>query len=244
VGEINCNCGACDLCHKGATRHCPNRTVLGISGRNGVFAEYTTLPVENLHEVPDSIGDEEAVFVEPLAAAFRIMEQVTIRSSDTVIVLGDGKLGMLVAQVLQMIKCDLTVIGRHRSKLAILRDRGVTTAMGDHYGGEWADIVVECTGSPTGFEAARRLVRPGGTLILKSTLSERLRIDTAPLVIDEITVVGSRCGPFEPAIGALAKKAVDVRPLITHILPLERGEEAFDLASDRETLKVLLSVLQ
>ncbi|MFQ6093152.1 MAG: alcohol dehydrogenase catalytic domain-containing protein, partial [bacterium] len=242
VGEINCGCGKCELCQNGFAKHCPERTVLGILDRNGAFADYLTLPVENLHGVPDSITDEEAVFVEPLAAAFRIVEQAAIASSDRVIVLGDGKLGLLVGQVLQLTGCGLTVIGRHQSKLEILQHRGIETSLDGQYGGKRADIVVDCTGSPEGFESVRGLVRPQGTLILKSTFSERLNLDLTPVVIDEITVVGSRCGPFGPAIDALAEKAVDVRPLITRTVPLEKAREAFDLASEGETLKVLLKV--
>lgn len=242
VGEINCGCGVCELCRNGSDRHCSNRTVLGILGRDGAFAEYLTLPVENLHEVPEDIRDEEAVFVEPLGAAFRIREQVPIAPSKRVIVLGDGKLGLLVAQVMNMFPCDLTVIGKHKSKLQFLENRGFKTSLLGTCIGEEADYVIDCTGSPQGFEYALQLAHPQGMVVLKSTYSEKGNFDLAPIVMNEITVVGSRCGPFDAALHALVESTVDVKPLITKIMPLERGEEAFGIACEKESLKVLLEI--
>ena len=242
VGEINCECGTCHLCQSGLRRYCPHRTVLGIVDRNGAFAEYLTLPIVNLHEVPDSITNEEAVFVEPLAAAYRIVEQVPITPSDRVIVLGDGKLGLLVAQVMHVFQCDLTVIGKHTSKLLILGKRGLKTFRIGQYNGEKADYVIDCTGSPEGFEHALQLVHPQGMLVLKSTYSEKWNLDVAPIVIDEITIVGSRCGPFEPAIRALFERSIEVKPLITETMSLKKGKEAFNVASKKGTLKVLFKI--
>ena len=242
VGEINCGCGECRYCQNGLQNHCPNRTVLGIAHRNGACADFLTLPFKNLHTVPDAISDEEAVFVEPLAAAFRVVDQVPLTSSQRVIVVGDGKLGLLVAQVIQTTQCDLRVIGRHPKKLELLQERGVKTTLAGEYGGDKADVVVDCTGSFEGFESALRLTQPEGTLVLKSTLSDRLHFDIAPVVVNEITIIGSRCGPFQPAIDALSERVVSVRSLISSIMPIERGTEAFNLASQRETVKVLLRV--
>lgn len=242
VGEINCACGMCDTCRNGLRRHCPNRTVLGIYDRDGAFAEYAVLPLENLHKVPDTITDDEAVFVEPLAAAYRILEQAPIASSDRVIILGDGKLGLLISQVLRGVHVDGLLLGKHRSKLDIVQEMGIRTALVGQYTGEKADMVVECTGTPEGFETALQLLRAEGTLILKSTYAESQNIDLAPVVIDEITVIGSRCGAFEPALAALTEKSVMVKPLISKIMPLDRGKEALACAASGEALKVLLRI--
>ncbi|UCE17347.1 MAG: alcohol dehydrogenase catalytic domain-containing protein [Gemmatimonadota bacterium] len=242
VGEINCGCGSCRICQNGIEKHCPERTVLGIVRRNGVCADYITLPVENLHMIPDSIADEEAVFVEPLAAAFRVVEQVPIASSHKVIVLGDGKLGLLVVQVMQMMRCDLTLIGKHESKLRIAQQQGIAAAFAEQYKGGKADVVVDCTGSPDGFESALGLTRPEGILILKSTFAQKANLNMSPIVVDEMTLIGSRCGPFGPAIDGLARGVIRVKPLVTRIMPFEMGVEAFGIASQRETLKVLLRV--
>jgi threonine dehydrogenase-like Zn-dependent dehydrogenase len=243
VGEINCGCGACGLCLGGLEKHCPHRTTIGILGRDGAFAEYMTLPVGNLHEIPDGLSDEEAVFTEPLAAAFEILEQVRIGPSDSVLVLGDGKLGILCALVLKLTGAQLTLAGKHPSKLGIARDQGVpVTLTKDLSAGGKYDVVVEATGSAGAFETAMMLTRPRGVIVLKSTVAHGTPINLAPLVIDEITVVGSRCGPFKPALKALARGLVDVRPLISAVFPLEDAKKAFAAARKRSTLKVLLDL--
>ncbi|HID86331.1 MAG TPA: alcohol dehydrogenase, partial [Anaerolineae bacterium] len=244
VGEINAACGECPICRMGLPTHCPNRTVLGILGRDGAFAEALTLPIGNLHPVPDSITDEEAVFVEPLAAALEILEQVHVHPTDRVVVLGDGKLGLLVAQVLALTGCDLTAVGHHPEKLAILERRGVDARLSDEALDIKADIAVECTGHPSGFAAARAMVRPRGVIVVKSTFHGTLEMDLSGLVVDEVTVVGSRCGPFPPALRLLERKLVDVRSLISAVYPLDEGVDAFQRAEERGTLKVLLRMDQ
>jgi len=243
VGEINAPCGRCATCRAGRTSHCPNRTTLGIAGRDGAFADFLTLPVGLLHEVPGTISDRSAVFAEPLAAALEILEQASVRPTDRVVVVGDGKLGLLVAQVLALTGCDLTAIGRHRRKLEILRQRGIRVLLAeDAPQAGSVDIVVDCVGHPDGFALARRLLRPRGTLVLKSTYHGSASVDLTSLVVDEITVVGSRCGPFAPALRLLAAREVDVEPLIDGIFPLEQGVAAFEQATSRGALKVLLSL--
>lgn len=240
VGEINLGCNSCPYCKKGIQNHCPNRSVLGILNKDGAFAEYVTLPVANLHPVPDSITDEEAVFVEPLAAAFEILQQVNIRPDHKVCVLGDGKLGLLAGQVLSLTSCTLTVAGKHEEKLSILKRRGIETAMLSAIAGRKFDVVIDCTGSPSGLETACRIVEPGGTVVLKTTVAEKRQVDLNSIVINEITMLGSRCGPFAPAIHALKMKSVDVHPLISRIFPLEEGVDAFRFASNKGVLKVIL----
>ena len=240
VGEINAPCGACGLCLVGHGVHCPDRTALGIRGRDGVLAEYFCLPVANLPGVPDGIPDEEAVFCEPLAAACEVLEQVHVRPSQRVIVLGDGKLGLLVAQVLSLTGCDLTVVGRHEEKLGILAARGIAVRIGDEGLARQADLVVECTGQASGFEAAARLVRPRGTLVLKSTYHGLVHADLSRLVVDEVHVVGSRCGPFQAALQLLSQGLVDVVPLIDAIYTLEEGLVAIAHAGQRGALTVLV----
>ncbi|MBN1977563.1 MAG: alcohol dehydrogenase catalytic domain-containing protein [Anaerolineae bacterium] len=243
VGEINAACTTCPTCLAGRPTHCPHRTTLGIAGRDGAFAERLTLPARNLHPVPDSIPDEIAVFTEPLAAACEILEQVHVRPTDCVVVLGDGKLGLLCAQVLALTGCDLTVIGRHEDKLDILARRGIPTALddGDDSTGS-ADIVIEATGHPDGFAAARRLVRPRGTLVLKSTYHGSFDADLTMAVVDEITLIGSRCGPFAPALRLLERGSVAVIQLIQARYPLSQAPAAFERAARPGTLKVLIDV--
>lgn len=245
VGEINAACGECEFCRLGMGRHCANRTVLGILNRAGVHAEYATLPVENLHVVPDSISDEEAVFTEPLAAACEVTEQVHIEPADRVVVIGDGKLGLLVAQVLALTGCDLHVIGRHQNNLDIVAKRGATTevvAPGEEsrLSERWADIAVEVTGNPSGLTAARRLLKPRGTLILKSTYAGKTELDLAPFVVNEITLVGSRCGPFPAALRLLERGLVDVASFVHASFPLSQGPAAYERAAESGVLKVLL----
>lgn len=240
VGEINCYCGECPLCRRGLFTHCPERTTLGIWGRDGAFAEYLTLPLANLHPVPEEIPDEDAVFVEPLAAAMEILEQIEVKPTDRVILLGDGKLGLLVAQVLALQGCDLLVVGHHAHKLEILKRLGIATHLGEGCLEGSFDIVVDCTGNPEGFAQALALLRPRGTLVLKSTYHSETGVDLSRLVIDEITLIGSRCGPFAPALELLRRGLVDVAPLISTTLPLDEEIRAFQLAGEGETLKVLL----
>jgi threonine dehydrogenase-like Zn-dependent dehydrogenase len=242
VGEINAACRVCPTCRAGRPTHCPNRTTLGISGRDGAFAEYLLLPVVNLHEVPPEIPDEAAVFVEPLAAALEILEQTHIRPTDRAVVLGDGKLGSLVAQVMQLTGCDLLVVGRNPNKLALLARRGIPVAHVEDVGDLSADVVVECTGSPEGFHLARRWVRPRGALVLKSTYHGTVEANLTMVAVDEVTVIGSRCGPFEPALRLLRQGLVDVQPLIHARYPLQEADRAFEHAARKGALKVLLEI--
>jgi alcohol dehydrogenase len=214
VGEINAACGDCPTCRAGRPTHCPHRTTLGIAGRDGAFAEYLTLPICNLLPVPASLPDEIAVFTEPLAAACQILQQVHVRPTDRVVVLGDGKLGLLCAQVLALTGCDLTVVGHHQEKLDLLAQRGILTALDDASVAPGADLIVEATGHPGGYAAARRLVRPRGAIVLKSTYHGSLETNLTMVVVDEVTLVGSRCGPFAPALRLLERGLVDVVPLI------------------------------
>lgn len=242
VGEINLWCGACEYCARGLRTHCPNRTVLGIYKKDGAFAEYITLPARNLHVVPDSVSDEEAVFVEPLAAAFEILEQVKIDKGKKVCVIGDGRLGLLAAQALSLTGCALTAIGRHREKLSILEGAGIETRVGSGGLKREYDVVVECTGSAGGLDEALRLVRPRGAVALKTTTARSRGLDLNSIVIDEIAVLGSRCGPFEPAIEAISKKTVRVAPLISGVFPIEQGVEAMERASGKGVIKILIRV--
>ncbi len=250
VGEINAAChrADCAYCQRGMPTHCPDRTTLGIVNRDGAFADYLTLPIENLHIVPEHVSDEEAVFVEPLAANFEMLEQTHVKPTDSVVVLGDGKLGQLAAQVLALSGCELMMVGKHEEKLALVEQRGVQAYLlhnGDHFtlhGGRRVDVVVECTGTAQGLELAMRLVRPRGTIILKSTVAAKSLLHLAPIVIDEIRVQGSRCGPFAPALRALSQGSVDVRPLISAQYNLDEGLAAFEYAAQPGILKVLVKV--
>jgi threonine dehydrogenase-like Zn-dependent dehydrogenase len=249
VGELNIGCGNCDLCRRGLGKHCRNRQSLGIIRRDGAFADYLTLPVANLHAVPHELTDEQAVFVEPLAAALQIREQVAITPDSRVYVLGDGRLGLLVAQTLALTGCDLSVIGRTPAKLALLQQfhgayqpiLNEPTAMAELQG-KAADVVVEVTGSPQGFAQAVSLVRPGGTLVLKSTFAAALpNFDLSHLVVDEITLVGSRCGPFAPALRLLQSGLVQTQPLIHARYALADGVAALEHAGRKGVLKVLIA---
>ena len=245
VGEINCGCGTCERCQEGWQRHCPHRTVLGILGRDGAFADFATLPHENLKLVPHSVPDEVAVFVEPLAAAYRILEQLHIDASVHAIVLGDGRLGNLCAQVLAQTGAKVFVVGKHDEKLALLREQHVETRLLADVIAELdalprVDIVVEATGSPTGLPLALRLVRPRGTIVLKTTVAGEQTLALAPIVIDEVNIIGSRCGSFEPAIRALSEGRIDVRPLISAVRPFDEALAAFEEAARPGVLKVQL----
>lgn len=241
VGGINVACGACPACLRWERSHCEQRRVIGIRGRDGTFADFLVLPVANLHPVPDGVSDRQAVFVEPLAAALEILEQTHLRPSDRVVVVGDGRLGLLVAQVLALTGCEIRVIGRHSRKLGILAARGIPVHAGgaDDLSG-WADLVVACGGGREGLALARRLVRPRGRLVVKSTLPEPAPFDFASLVVDEITLVGSRCGPFPAALRLLAAGLVEVEPLIDAVFSLEQGVEALTCAAGPGTLKILI----
>lgn len=241
VGEINFACGTCDTCHSGMPRHCPTRQVMGILNADGSFAEYLAVPVANLHVVPDTVADEEAVFTEPLAAAFEILEQVSVPPSAEVVVFGDGKLGLLCAQVLHQTGARVTLVGKHADKLGLLGGLGLRTSLMADWRPSGADIVVEATGSEGGLALAMQTVRPRGTLVLKSTLAAHHRLSLAPLVINEVTVVGSRCGVFGPALDALAQRRVRVSPLIDKVYPLSEGLEAAQHAARPGVRKVLLS---
>jgi threonine dehydrogenase-like Zn-dependent dehydrogenase len=224
-------------------RHCPSRRVLGIRNADGVFAEYVRIPVANLHTVPDSVPDDVAVFTEPLAAAFEILEQVDVEPGQDCVVLGDGKLGLLVAQVLLGAGARVLAVGKHREKLAILERLGIETVVLRDWSREPASLVVEATGSPGGFECAVAAVKPRGTLVLKSTVAETPGIDLAPVVVGEIRVIGSRCGPFPPAVRALETGSVDVGSLICERVPLRDGVEALRLAGTPGALKVLVETV-
>jgi threonine dehydrogenase-like Zn-dependent dehydrogenase len=240
VGEINAVCGECRACRSGRRSHCERRTVLGIVNRHGAFADYLTLPVENLHVIPDGVSTEVAVFTEPLAAALEIQEQVAIDPTMRVLVIGDGKLGQLVAQTLALTGCELLVSGRHDAKLDLLRGRGIATTPPDAIAAAAFDVAVECTGNHEGFAVAQRALRPRGTLVMKSTYADRLTLDASAVVVNELTLIGSRCGPFPKALALLAAGAVDVLPLVTTRYPLERALDAFEHATRPGTLKVLL----
>lgn len=240
VGEINFACHSCPICAQGLQRHCPSRSVMGILEADGAFAEFVRVPVANLHPVPDSVPDELAVFTEPLAAAFEILEQLHVEPGRDCVVLGDGKLGLLCAQVLHQAGARVLAVGHHREKLAILEKRDIETVLADDWRGELASMVVEATGTAQGFELAVAATRPRGTLVLKSTVAEKPTINLTPLVIDEIQVVGSRCGPFPPALRALELGTIEVRSLISDRIPLERADEALRLATGPGALKVLI----
>ena len=243
VGEINCACWQCETCRTGLPSHCPNRTVLGILNHDGAFADYIAVPQKNLHPVPDSLPDDVAVFTEPVAAAFQIPAQIPIARDTRVVVLGDGRLGNLCAQVLARRSGHVLAVGKHESKLALLRTLGIATALLDGaLPDRAADVVVDCTGSDTGLPTALRLVRPRGTIVLKTTVAGTQTLAWAPFVIDEITLVGSRCGPFDQALAALARGEVDVRPLISERLPLSAGVTSLERAQGKGVLKVLIDV--
>ncbi|MEQ9454516.1 MAG: alcohol dehydrogenase catalytic domain-containing protein [Phycisphaeraceae bacterium] len=245
VGEINAVCGACDLCLKGLREHCRSRTVLGIQGRDGVFAERFSLPVKNLHEVPGHVSDEQAVFVEPLAAAYQVVRQLTVEGRPYVTVLGDGRLGLLCAQVLGELNATVRLIGKHPEKLALAEKWKVRhRLLGDVGLRQDQDMVIDCTGSAEGLTTALGMVRPRGTIVLKTTVavsSYPEPVDLSRVVIDEITVIGSRCGPFGMALDALARDAVDVVSLISRRAKLSSGGEILAAAKQPGVIKVLVT---
>jgi len=224
VGEINCPCGECELCRRGLGKHCRSRTVLGIAGRDGCFADYVDLPEKNLHAVPDSVSDETAVFAEPLAAALNVLQETHVRSEDRVAVIGDGKLGILTAQTLALTGADVTIVGRHPERSALIDEVGspipIVTEVkaGNDY-----DVIVDASGSTDGLATSISLVRPGGTVVMKTTVAGQHALDLAPLVIDEIKLVGNRCGPFEPALRLLKSGFINPEPLIERIIKPEEA---------------------
>lgn len=251
VGEINAACRRpdCWYCSHSIPSQCPNRTTLGIVNRDGAFADYLLLPVENLYPVPEQVSDEEAVFVEPLAANFEILEQVHLKPTESIVILGDGKMGQLAAQVLTLSGCEVSMVGRHEEKLALASKRGVRTYLLEDADKaatfsleRRADVVVECSGSEQGLAMALRLTRPRGTLVLKSTVAAKSTLHLAPIVIDEIRVQGSRCGPFAPALRALSQKLIAVQPLISARYSLDDALAAFEYAGQKGVLKVLVQV--
>jgi alcohol dehydrogenase len=252
VSEINCVCGECDLCRRGLPTHCRKRTVVGIAGRDGCFADRLVVPERNLHVVPDSVSDEEAVFVEPLAAAYQVIKQCPVEPRMRVAVVGSGRLGLLIAQVLAGTGCNLTVVGRNPKTLLFCEKKQIqSVSVDDLVPRQDHDVVVECTGAPRGLDLALRVVRPRGTIVLKSTYAppaahpgsaEAAPPDLAPVVIHEVTVLGSRCGPFPEAINALARREIDVASMIARTFKIERGLEALEAARDPQNIKVLFGI--
>lgn len=239
VGEINVGCGRCRDCRAGIEEHCEARTVLGIRDRDGAFAQYLSLPAANLHAVPDAVDSETAVFVEPVAAACRILEQVAIAPGTRVAVLGDGRMGLLAAQVLRTATDAVTIIGRHADKLDAARRLDLRARLDDRQD-ERFDVVVDVTGRPDGLPRALALTRPRGTVVMKTTAHGGAPFESWPAVVHEVTLVGSRCGPFEPALRCLASGAVQVRPLIADVMTLDEHARAFERA--RHALKVLFAI--
>jgi 2-desacetyl-2-hydroxyethyl bacteriochlorophyllide A dehydrogenase len=241
VGEINVVCGICEECRSGRPTHCENRTVLGILNRDGAHAEYLSLPLRNLHRVPDSVPDESAVFTEPLAAALEIQEQVDLHPTDRILLIGAGRLGQLIAQTLALTGARLRVVARYPRQKEILAAFGIQTIEPEEVSPRRWDVVVEATGSPSGFDLARRALRPRGILVMKSTYHGEMSVNFSSLVVDEIHIIGSRCGPFAPALRLLEKGLVDPRPLIDERFPLSEGLKAFERAQARGAMKILLS---
>jgi len=238
VGEINAACCACEVCRRGDETHCPNRTTLGIDRRDGAMAEAFSLPLSCLHRVPDAISDEAAVFVEPLAAAVEIVEQLHIRPTERVAVVGDGKLGSMIVQVLRLTGCDLMLIGKHPERWELFQRQGISCVHTSDAPETQFDVVVDCTGQPAGLDTARRLVRPRGKLVLKSTFHGEAELNLSMVVVDEVRLIGSRCGPFAPALRLLERGLIETAPLISKRFSLRDGLEGF--AATQGNLKVLL----
>jgi threonine dehydrogenase-like Zn-dependent dehydrogenase len=241
-GEINIACGTCSLCRSGLSTHCERREVLGILHHDGVFAEYAVLPVRNLHKIPATLSDDVAVFVEPVAAAYEVLQQVRIDRGMRAVVLGDGKLGLLCAQVVASAGADVLLLGKHEEKLQLARALGLPAQLADHAGELRAKLVIEATGSPTGLQRAIAIVEPRGTIVLKTTTSARIAADLSAIVVNEITVVGSRCGPFLDAIDGLNDGRVEVLPLISERYVLTDAVHAMERAAQPGVLKVLIDV--
>lgn len=245
VGEINLGCKNCDYCAKGLERHCPNRQTLGIFNKDGCFADYVTLPLSNLLEVSEKINDETAVFVEPLAAALEILEQLHIKPYEKVCVLGDGKLGLITALALNASNVDVTLVGKHQNKLDIAKEQNVKTMLLENLKQEdnkSFDVVVEATGRVSGFETSLSLVKPRGVLVLKSTIATGKELNLAPIVIDEITVLGSRCGQFAPALRLMEKNVIDFSKLVSAKLSFDDAILGFEKNKEKNTIKILLEM--
>jgi alcohol dehydrogenase len=243
VGEINCACGTCRTCRSGLSNHCPTRSVLGIQNRDGVFAQRTCLPVRNLHRVPQGVSDDQAVFAEPLAAAYQIARQIPLEACQSALVVGDGRLGQLIVRMLRQQGCKPLMVGKHPRRMEAAEKAGVqAVAFPDYKPRKDCELVIDASGSPAGLELAMQAVRPRGTIVLKSTTAAGKDLNLAPLVVDEVTVVGSRCGPFPDALDALESGRVDVSALISTEFPLEKGLEALEAARDPRNLKVLIRV--
>lgn len=240
VAEINHGCGCCEMCRRGLGRHCSARQVLGIRGRWGAFAEALVVPTANLHAIPDDVPDRVAVFTEPLAAALAIQQQVSMGTTDRILVVGDGKLGSLVALAIADSGCSVTVVGRHASKLKALADAGLRVVVDGQQELSDFDVAIDCAGNPTGFKTARRALRPAGTLVIKSTYAEPVDVDLSSIAVDEISIIGSRCGPFPAAIDRLESLRVDPSFLLEREYPLSEGVAAFDHAARGGARKILL----
>lgn len=243
VGEINAGCGECEYCRKKMRRHCPHRSVLGILNRDGVFREYFTLPEENLHWVSDSISTDDAIFVEPLAAACEILDQIRILPTASVAVIGDGKLGLLIAMVLVLQPIHLTLIGKHPNKMELVKGPNIEAVESARVGAlsRNFEVVIDASGSPQGWDLAQKIIKPRGTIVLKSTFHGQVPFNPAPLIVDEITLVGSRCGRFESALQLLQERKITPSRLLYKTLPLESAQEAFALAQKPGMLKVALA---
>jgi threonine dehydrogenase-like Zn-dependent dehydrogenase len=242
VGEINVVCNQCEQCRNERSTHCENRTVLGIVNRDGAFAEFTHLPITNLHRVPDSVPDELAVFTEPLAAALEIQQQIQIKPTDHVLLVGAGRLGQLIAQTLSLTGCDLRVVARHAHQQNLLQARGIKLIEEENIQPWRWDVVVEATGSPGGFTLARKAIRPRGTLVMKSTYKGEMSVNFSSIVVDEINIVGSRCGPFAPALHLMETRQVDPTVLIAAEFKLKDALKAFEHAAETGVLKVLVEI--
>lgn len=243
TAEINNSCHNCATCRSGRSQHCPNRTVLGIFNHDGAMADVVNVPSRNLHNIPDAIDDQTAVFIEPLAAAFRITEQIELGPDVTMAILGDGKLGMLCARVARLTGARVHLVGKHPEKLAIAGEKIVTHTLDEvRELGRIFDVVADCTGSKSGLPTALKLVQSCGTVVLKTTVAGEFTIDLAPIVIDEVKIIGSRCGPFPKAIAALEAGMIDVRPLIGAIYSLDQADAAFEAAAVKGAKKILMNV--
>lgn len=242
TGEINIACGDCEFCKKGLGRHCPNRSVLGILNKDGAFAEFLTLPAKNVVKIPPNIHDKHAIFIEPLAAALEILEQITITQDHSILLIGDGKLAILIAYVLQSTGCNLVVIGKHKHKLKLLEESGIKTILLSNFEKRQFDICVEASGNPSGFNLGLECVKPRGTLVLKSTYAAPFNFNPFPVVVNEITVIGSRCGRFDMAIHFLQTHKIPLDKLISSVFELKDASAAFEFSARHESLKVLLRV--
>jgi alcohol dehydrogenase len=239
VGEINAACRTCPTCLRGDDPHCPNRTTLGTFNRPGSMADLVSIPIDCLHEVPADVSDRQAVFVEPLAAALEILQQTHLRPTDRVALVGDGKLGLLIAQVLRLPGCEVTVVGRHPERWALLHRQGIQTVASTAAEG-WYDVVVDVTGNPDGLKTSRKLVRPRGRLVMKSTVAAETQLDLTMLVVDEIQLIGSRCGPFAAALRLLQRNLIETEPLLSGIYAMDDAMTAF--TASKGALKVVLDM--